>query len=81
MIIVPTKYYKTPTPHFHDIGVSTIIWANHNMRAAISAMQATTKRIYEDQSLVNVEEEVGESPAPDGVALPHDDYLLFLLPH
>lgn len=39
VVIVPTKYYKTPTAHFRDIGISLIIWANHNMRAALSAMQ------------------------------------------
>lgn len=58
VIIVPTKYYKTPTQSFRDWNVSAVIWANHNMRAAISAMQKTTRRIFEDQSLVNVEPEV-----------------------
>ena len=55
VIIVPTKYYSTPTSHFEDWGVSMVIWANHNVRAAITAMEETTKRIYEDQSLINVE--------------------------
>lgn len=55
VIIVPTKYYSTPTMHFNDWGVSMVIWANHNVRAAITAMEETTKRIYEDQSLVNIE--------------------------
>lgn len=59
MIIVPTKYYKVPTDHFKDLGVSLIIWANHNLRASIAAIQQTTKQIYTDQSLVNVEEKVG----------------------
>ena len=35
-----------------------VIWANHNMRAAISAMQDVTQQIYKDQSLVNVEKKV-----------------------
>lgn len=58
VVIVPTKYYKTPTDHFRDMGVSMVIWANHNLRASISAIQQTTKQIYQDQSLVNVEEKV-----------------------
>jgi phosphoenolpyruvate phosphomutase len=58
VIIVPTKYYSTPTEVFRKIGVSTVIWANHNCRAAISAMQQTSKRIFEDQSLINVEGEI-----------------------
>ena len=39
VVIVPTKYYTTPTDTFRDWGVSTVIWANHNMRAAVHAMQ------------------------------------------
>lgn len=58
VIIVPTKYYSTPSSHFADWGVNLVIWANHNVRAAITAMEETTKRIYEDQSLINVEGKV-----------------------
>lgn len=58
VVIVPTKYYKTPTKMFQDLGVSMIIWANHNLRASISAMQQTCKQIYADNSLVNVEPNV-----------------------
>lgn len=58
LIIVPTKYYTTPTDTFRDWGVSTVIWANHNMRACISAMQKTTKDIYENESLTGVEPNV-----------------------
>ena len=58
VIIVPTKYYSTPSTHFADWGVNLVIWANHNVRAAITAMEETTRRIYEDQSLINVEGKV-----------------------
>ena len=57
-MIVPTKYYTVPTDQLRDWGVSLVIWANHNMRAAISAMQDVTQQIYKDQSLVNVEKKV-----------------------
>lgn len=55
VVIVPTKYYSTPTDFFRELGVSTVVWANHNCRAAIGAMQTATRRIFEDQSLANVE--------------------------
>ncbi len=58
VIIVPTNYYKTPSKHFEEMGVSMVIWANHNLRASVQAMQETSKKIFEDQSLVNVEKKI-----------------------
>ena len=58
VIIVPTNYYQTPTEAFQKWGVSAVIWANHNLRSSIKAMQATSKQIYKEQSLVNVEPEI-----------------------
>ncbi|GAB1605600.1 phosphoenolpyruvate phosphomutase-like [Argonauta hians] len=58
VIIIPTKYYTVPTQRFRDLGCSMIIWANHNLRASVSAMQNLSATIYKDQSLVNVEKTV-----------------------
>lgn len=58
VVIVPTKYYQTPTEVFREAGVSVIIWANHLMRAALAAMKATAAQIMKDQSLLNVEDKV-----------------------
>lgn len=58
IVIVPTKYYTTPTQHFEDIGVSLVIFANHQVRASIKAMQDVTRQIFEDKSLVNVESKI-----------------------
>src|SRR5215471_15714585 len=58
VVIVPTKYYSTPTEVFRKAGISVVIWANHLIRAAVSAMQAVVKDIYEHQTLVNVEDRV-----------------------
>lgn len=55
VVIVPTKYYSTPTDHFRKLGISLVIWANHNVRSAITAMRATSAKIFTDQSLINVE--------------------------
>ncbi|WP_027819947.1 phosphoenolpyruvate mutase [Paraburkholderia bannensis] len=58
LVIVPTKYYSTPTDVFRKAGISTIIWANHQIRAAVSAMQAVTKTIHDTQTLVDVEDRI-----------------------
>jgi phosphoenolpyruvate phosphomutase len=55
LVIVPTTYYTTPTDLFRQAGISTIIWANHALRASITAMRETTRRIFEDQSLQEIE--------------------------
>jgi len=55
VVIVPTKYPDVHCNTFRDYGVSMVIWANHNMRASISAMQKVTNEIYEKQSLSTVE--------------------------
>ena len=58
VVIVPTKYYSTPTQAFRDANVSVCIWANHQMRMAVTAMQAITKQIFEEQTLINVEDKI-----------------------
>ena len=58
VVIVPTKYYKTPTQTFRDLDISLVIWANHLMRSAISAMRQTAMHIYDLQSLHEVEDRI-----------------------
>jgi len=58
VVIVPTKYYSTPTEVFRQYGFSSVIWANHLMRTCITAMQRTAQEIFEDQTLINVEDRV-----------------------
>jgi phosphoenolpyruvate phosphomutase len=58
LVIVPTKYYSTPTEVFRSAGISTVIWANHLVRSAASAMQNIAKEIFETQTLVNVEDRI-----------------------
>lgn len=58
VIIVPTKYYSTPTEDFRTHKISTVIWANHLMRSAVKSMQNTAKIIFEEQSLVSIEDKV-----------------------
>jgi len=58
VVIVPTKYYSTPTALFKELDVSLIIWANHAMRASIAAMQATAKEIYENRNIYCVQDQI-----------------------
>jgi len=58
IVIVPTKYYSTPTDRFRDMGINMVIWANHTLRSAVQSMQHTVQQIYQDQSLINVEGKV-----------------------
>jgi phosphoenolpyruvate phosphomutase len=55
VIIVPTTYYGTPTQRFRDAGIGAVIWANHNLRAAINAMRETARAIHESESIAQVE--------------------------
>jgi phosphoenolpyruvate phosphomutase len=58
LVIVPTRYYSTPTEVFRAAGISTVIWANHLVRSAASAMQSVAKEIFNSETLVNVEERI-----------------------
>ncbi|MBF0168331.1 MAG: phosphoenolpyruvate mutase [Alphaproteobacteria bacterium] len=55
VVIVPTMYYQTPTDRFREAGVSTIIWANHNLRASLAAMREVSLKIKQEESLVGIE--------------------------
>ncbi|MBP1702617.1 MAG: phosphoenolpyruvate phosphomutase [Chloroflexi bacterium] len=58
IVIVPTKYYSTPTKVFADAGISMIVWANHLLRSSITAMQETAARVYREQNLMSIEKEI-----------------------
>jgi phosphoenolpyruvate phosphomutase len=58
VVIVPTKYYATPTEVFREAGFSLAIWANHLLRAAIPAMQACAATLAREQSLQSIEDQV-----------------------
>jgi phosphoenolpyruvate phosphomutase len=58
VVIVPTKYYSTPTEVFRKAGISLVIWANHLVRAATAAMQSVAKEIHSSETLVNVEDRI-----------------------
>ncbi len=55
VVIVPTMYYATPAETFRRAGISLVIWANHLLRASVSAMRDAASRIAESESLLEVE--------------------------
>ena len=58
LVVVPTKYYSTPSEVFREHGISLVIWANHMVRASIAAMQSAARSIHASQSLIDVESRV-----------------------
>lgn len=58
VVIVPTTYYDTPTEAWRKAEVSLVIWANHNLRASITAMREVSATILRDQTIAAVENEV-----------------------
>ncbi len=58
LVIVPTKYYSTPTEVFRRAGINLVIWANHMIRSAVPAMQAAAREVFATQTLVGIEERI-----------------------
>ena len=58
VVIVPTRYYATPTDVFRDAGCAMVIWANHLLRAAVRAMQDTAAQLAKHQNLLSVEDRI-----------------------
>jgi phosphoenolpyruvate phosphomutase len=58
VVIVPTKYYATPTEVLREAGFSIAIWANHLLRAAIPVMQACARKLAAEQSLLSIEDDI-----------------------
>ncbi len=58
VIIIPTTYYKTQTSKFKKAGISTIIWANHSLRATIKSVRNVTEDLFNKENLTNVEKKV-----------------------
>src|SRR6204780_3997502 len=58
LVIVPTKYYSTPSEVFRKAGISTVIWANHLVSSSAAAMQAVARDIHDNQTVVNVEDRI-----------------------
>jgi phosphoenolpyruvate phosphomutase len=58
VVVVPTKYYRTPAAVFRDARISCVIWANHSLRASIAAMRSATETIKRHESVLPIEHEI-----------------------
>ncbi|MBI2969836.1 MAG: phosphoenolpyruvate mutase [Gammaproteobacteria bacterium] len=58
IVVVPTKYYSTPTEVFRRVGISVAIWANHMVRASIAAMERIGEQIRQQESVADVEDQI-----------------------
>jgi phosphoenolpyruvate phosphomutase len=55
VVLVPTTYYKVSTHRLVDAGANVIIWGNHLLRAAMSAMTRVAYQVRSDCSVAEVE--------------------------
>lgn len=55
VVIAPTMYYTTPADDFEKAGVSVVIWANHLLRAGITAMRECAATIRRERSVAPIE--------------------------
>ncbi|MGY2843685.1 phosphoenolpyruvate phosphomutase [Bradyrhizobium sp. USDA 4509] len=58
VVIVPTKYYRTPACAYRRADISTVIWANHSMRAAVASMRRVCGRIFAEESVATIEPDI-----------------------
>lgn len=58
VVIVPTKYFSTPTEAFREVGISLVIWANHILRSGIRAMKEMAGYLKQHESLAAIEKDL-----------------------
>jgi phosphoenolpyruvate phosphomutase len=58
LVIVPTRYYSTPTEAFRKAGIDLVIWANHMVRSSIVSMEKISQEILESESIIDVEDRI-----------------------
>lgn len=77
VVIAPTTFPDLSVAEFGRLGVSAVIWANHSMRAAFSAMREVCQQIRADGGISAVEGQVATLKEIFGLldykALEHDE--------
>lgn len=58
LVIIPTKYYSTPTAVFRRSKIRLVIWANHMIRAAIVSMQAMAREVQRSETVSGIEDSI-----------------------
>ena len=73
IILIPTKYYATPTAAFRERKVAAVIWANHLLRGSITRMQEIAARVHREECVVGIEDTI--APLAEVFRLQGDDEL------
>jgi phosphoenolpyruvate phosphomutase len=58
VVVVPTTYPATTAADLQEFGVSIAIFANHMVRASVTAMQRTARAIHDERSTLGLEREI-----------------------
>ncbi len=58
LVIAPTTYASTSADTFRNLGISAVIWANHSMRAAVTAMRDVCRSIKASESVLSAEAKI-----------------------
>lgn len=58
IVVVPTTYYKITAQELSDAGINAVIYANHGIRSAYSAMKKSFASILENDSTVAIEQNI-----------------------
>ena len=58
LIIVPTKYYSTPTEVFKKSNIDVIIWANHLIRGSVDYMKRIASNIQKKEAVTEIEDNI-----------------------
>lgn len=58
LVVVPTKYYKVTAKELQEKQISMVIYANHGIRASISAMSEVFSSVYNSGSTAAVEDKI-----------------------
>ena len=58
VVIIPTKYYSTPTQVFEKAKINLVIWANHMIRASVSTMEKVSAEIHTSRAVTNIEDQL-----------------------
>ena len=58
LVVVPTKYYDVTTEELQEKRISMVIYANHGIRASISAMSEVFSSVYTSGGTASVEDKI-----------------------
>ncbi len=55
LVVIPTTYFSEPVETYRQAGISSVIWANHSVRASIAAMRKICRNLHQIEGRVQSE--------------------------